>query len=174
MRRKPENPFWVFLALIFLLEAWLWDHLAPLVRAVVNIFPWKSFKAQLKRLFNRLPPWVALIVFALPLVAVAPIKFLEVWFLAHGSWIGVVVTLVLAKLIGLGVTAFIFDVTRQKLLQLAWFRRLYDYVMWLRDWAHAMADPIMHRIQTWRRVLTRQRFGRFWRRVNQMRARTTF
>ena len=50
--------------------------------------------------------------------------------------------LVFAKLLGLGVTAFVFDVTRDKLLQLAWFRRMYDWFMWLRDWAHAQTEPI--------------------------------
>jgi hypothetical protein len=29
------RPFWVLLALIFLLEAWLWDRLEPLVAGVV-------------------------------------------------------------------------------------------------------------------------------------------
>ena len=37
--------------------------------------------------------------------------------------------LALAKVVSIGVTAFIFDLTRPKLLQLAWFRRLYDRVM---------------------------------------------
>ena len=30
----------VILALLFLLEAWLWDHLEPIVARVVNFIPW--------------------------------------------------------------------------------------------------------------------------------------
>ncbi len=172
MRQKiNSNPFWVLLALIFLFEAWLWDHLEPIVAAIVNVIPWKNFKSWLKRIFDRLPPAVALIVFAIPLIAVLPLKLLEVWFFAKGSWLGVIVTLVLAKLIGLGITAFVFDVTRHKLLRLRWFRRLYDYVMSLRDWAHGLVDPIRHRMQVWLRLLTPRRSGRLWKRLASMRRR---
>jgi hypothetical protein len=47
-----------------------------------------------------------------------PVKFLEVYFIATGNWFGTIVTLVLAKLLGLGVTAFVVDATRDKLLQI--------------------------------------------------------
>ena len=47
----------------------------------------------------------------------------------------------------LGVTAFIFDVTRPKLLQLAWFRWLYEHMLvWLAK-AHALVDPIKPRMR---------------------------
>ena len=50
-----------------------------------------------------------------------PFKLLGLWMLAHGSWLGATTVLVLAKLVGTGVAAFIFDVTRPKLLQIGWF-----------------------------------------------------
>jgi len=31
MMRRLLQPFWVLLAVIFLIEAWLWDHLEPIV-----------------------------------------------------------------------------------------------------------------------------------------------
>ena len=31
MTRHILKPFWIFIALLFLLEAWLWDHIQPLV-----------------------------------------------------------------------------------------------------------------------------------------------
>ena len=47
----------------------------------------------------------------------------------------------------MGVTAFIFDVTRPKLLQLAWFRWLYEHIlMWLGR-AHTLIDPLKLRIK---------------------------
>jgi hypothetical protein len=99
------------------------------------------------------------------------VKLAGLWLLSRGYWLSAVVTFVLAKLIGLGVAAFIFDVTRHKLLQLAWFRRLYDYVMWLRDWAHGLVDPIRHRVQVWLRLLKPRRGGRLWKRLASMRRR---
>ena len=37
MRRKVFRPLWVILALLLLLEAWLWDHLEPIVARIVNL-----------------------------------------------------------------------------------------------------------------------------------------
>jgi len=172
MRKKIEtNPFWIFLALLFLLEAWLWDHLAPIVAAIVNVIPWNRLKRRLKPMFDNAPPSVALVVFLFPLSLAIPIKILEFWFIAHGWWISVLLTLVFAKVVGLGTLAFIFDLTRNKLLQIPWFKRLYDYVMWLRDWAHGLVDPLRHRIEVWLRLLKPGRGGRLWKRLVSMRRR---
>ena len=147
MRRNAFRPLWVILALLLLLEAWLWDHLEPIVARVVNFIPWGRVKIAVARWIENLPPYVALIVFIVPLLVVLPVKFLEVYFIATGNWIGAVVTLVLAKLLGLGVTAFVFDATRGKLLQIPWFQRLYDWVIWARDWAYMQTEPIRARIR---------------------------
>jgi hypothetical protein len=173
MRRKnPDtNPLWILLALLFLLEAWLWDHLAPIVASIVNIIPWKRLKSRLKPIFDRAPPALALVVFLVPLSLAIPVKFLEFWFIAQGWWMSALVTLVLAKVVGLGILAFIFDVTRHKLLQIAWFKRLYDYVMWLRDWAHGLVDPVRHRMEVWLRLLKPGRGSRLWKRLTDMRRR---
>ena len=48
--------------------------------------------------------------------------------------------------LGVGVTAFVFDVTRPKLLQMAWFEKLYEFVIGLRAKAMALVDPIKQRI----------------------------
>jgi small-conductance mechanosensitive channel len=37
MIRKVLKPVWIFLALLFLLEAWLWDLLVPPIRALIGI-----------------------------------------------------------------------------------------------------------------------------------------
>src|SRR4029077_20675141 len=113
--RRWLRPLWVFLALLFLLEAWLWDHLQPIVARVVNVVPWGKVKDGLRRLIERLPPWAVLIVFIIPFIVLLPLKFLEVWLLATRQWLAAGPVLVLAKLLGLGDTAFIFDVTREKL-----------------------------------------------------------
>ena len=51
-----------------------------------------------------------------------------------------------AKFLGVGVTAFIFDVTRTKLLEMRWFEKLYEFVMALRAKAAALVDPVKQRI----------------------------
>jgi hypothetical protein len=56
-------------------------------------------------------------------------------------------TILFAKLVGVGVTAFVFDVTRSKLLEMGWFERLYEFVLSLRAKAAALVDPIKRRIR---------------------------
>ena len=51
------------------------------------------------------------------------------------------------KAIGVGVTAFVFDVTRDKLLETHWFERLYELVLKLRAKATELVDPIKRRIR---------------------------
>ena len=46
LMRRWLRPLWIFLALLFLMEAWLWDHLAPIVARVVNLIPLARFKAS--------------------------------------------------------------------------------------------------------------------------------
>jgi hypothetical protein len=92
-----------------------------------------------------------------------PLKFLEVYFLATRNWLGAIGVILFVKLAGLGVTAFIFDVTREKLLQMAWFARLYEWVLELRDWAHAITEPVRERVRQLTWMLKPQRAGRFLR-----------
>ena len=47
---------------------------------------------------------------------------------------------------GVGVAAFVFDVTRPKLLEMAWFEKLYEFVLALRAKATALVDPVKARI----------------------------
>jgi hypothetical protein len=171
MRRHLLRPLWIVLALIFLAEAWLWDHLEPIVARVINLVPWGRFKQQLARLIQDLPPWAVLFVFIVPFILMLPLKFLEVYFLATRNWLGALLVIVFVKLVGLGVTAFIFDVTRDKLLQMAWFRRLYEWVMELRDWAHGITAPVRERVRQLVWLLKPQRAGRFLRRFMRLRRR---
>lgn len=169
--RKLSRAFWVVLALIFLLEAWLWDHLRPVVAAFVALVPWDQLKLRLAALLRNLSPNATLAIFALPAIVLLPLKVLEVWLLAHRHWLGAAIVLVVAKLVGVGVTAFIFDVTRAKVLQIAWFRRLYDYVMWLREWAHTMVDPLQQGLKQWLRVFAPEQKGRAVRFLKRLRRR---
>ena len=127
--RRLLQPLWVLLALIFLIEAWLWDHLEPIVARVVALIPLRAFKAWIAERVDTLSPALTLIVFVVPVVLLFPLKMVGVWLLAHQYWIGAMAVIVFAKLLGVGVAAFIFDVTRPKLLQMGWFRKLYEFVL---------------------------------------------
>ena len=146
--RRLFRPLLILLALVFLFEAWLWSHLAPVVAWVVAHIPLRAMKARLRALIDRLPPAATLVVFIVPVLLLLPLKFLGLWMLAHGSWLGALGVLAFAKMLSVGVTAFIFDVTQPKLMQMPWFRWLYDRVMAGLAWAHGLIDPIKRRLRT--------------------------
>jgi hypothetical protein len=173
--RRITRPLLILLALVFLLEAWLWEHLSPLVAWVVARLPLRRIKEKIAAAISNLPPAATLVVFVIPFIVLLPLKFLEFYLLAHRRWFAAIVVLIFAKLLGLGVTAFIFDLTRPKLLQLAWFRWLYEHVLAWLAWAHALVDPIKQRIRMRLRIFSPQRAGRayklFWRIRRRMRTR---
>jgi len=147
MLRRLLQPVWVLLAIIFLIEAWLWDHLEPIVARVVAAIPLARFKQWLTERVDALPPAMTLIVFAVPIIPLFPLKLMGLYLLTHEYWLSGVSTFLFAKLLGVGVTAFVFDVTRDKLLEMHWFERIYDLVLKVRAKAAELVDPVKRRIR---------------------------
>jgi hypothetical protein len=147
MMRRLLQPVWILLAVIFLIEAWLWDHLEPIVAWVVALIPLRAFKQWLADRVDTLSPAMTLIVFIVPVIPLFPLKMVGLWLLTHEYWISAILTIIFAKFLGVGVAAFIFDVTRPKLLEMEWFEKLYDFIMALRAKANALVDPIRTRIK---------------------------
>jgi hypothetical protein len=169
--RRLLRPFLILLALVFLFEAWLWRHLAPIVGWVVARIPWAAFKVNVAAAIERLPPYPTLLVFLIPVILLLPLKVIGFWMLAHGFWLGAIVVFTFAKMLSLGVTAFIFDLTRPKLLQLSWFRQFYDQmIIWLAK-AHEIADPVKERIRRLVRMFAPNRAGRTFELLSRIRRR---
>jgi len=123
-----------------------------------------------------LPPYPTLLVFFVPVICLFPLKLLGLWMLAHGLWMGALMVLALAKVVSLGVMAFIFDLTKPKLLRLPWFRWLYDHMLIWRVWAHELVEPIKQRIKRRLRMFGPRRASRtlklLWRIRRKMRTAT--
>lgn len=147
MLRRLLQPVWVLLAIIFLIEAWLWDHLEPIVARVVALIPLARVKDWLAERVDALSPAMTLIVFAVPILPLFPLKLVGLWLLTHEYWLTGVSTFLFAKMLGVGVTAFLFDVTRDKLLEMHWFERLYELVLRLRAKATEVVEPVKIRIR---------------------------
>jgi hypothetical protein len=171
--RRLLRPLWLFLAAVFLVEAWLWSHLAPAVAWIVARLRLPALKRRIAASIERLPPAATVAVFLLPMSLVLPLKLAGVWLLSRGVWLGALAVLIVAKVVSVGLTAFIFQVTRPKLLQLAWFRWIYERVMTGLAWAHRQIDPWKVRLATQVRRLRRLLGGRgrFLRRLIRLRRR---
>src|SRR5215510_3745943 len=99
--RQLMRPFWVLIALAFLLEAWLWDHLEPIAARIVALVPLRQLKRKLAEWIEHLHPVATLVVFALPGVLLFPFKLLGLYLLAQGYWFSAIALFTLAKLVGL-------------------------------------------------------------------------
>ena len=172
--RRLTRPLLIVLAIVFLFEAWLWSHLEPIVEWIVARIPLRALKARIAGIVRKLPPAATLVVFVVPIVSLFPLKLLGLWLLAHKHWVAAGLVLVFAKLVGLAVTAFVFKMTKPKLLKLAWFRWLYEHVLLWLAWAHRLVEPIKRRIRTLRHILGPKQAGRtlrlLWRIRRRMRA----
>ena len=172
--RRLTRPLLILVAIAFLIEAWLWSHLQPVVAWVVARIPFRAVKAWIAGTIRKLPPAATLVVFIVPMAMLFPFKLLGLWLLASQQWIAAAAVFLLAKLFGVAVTAFVFDLTKPKLLKMAWFRWLYAHVLAWLDWAHQLVDPIRRRIKRLVRILRSEQSGRalrlLWRIRRRMRA----
>lgn len=141
MRSRLTRFLWTLLAAIFLVEAWLWDVLGRLVAGIVAALPLAALKRALQRLIETMPATFALTLFIIPIVIILPFKLAGLALIAGGRVLSGGCVFLAAKTVGLGVTAFVFDVCHGRLMTLPWFARLYAQVIAFRDWAHAKVDP---------------------------------
>jgi hypothetical protein len=167
--RTISRVFWTFLAVLFLIEAWLWEKLEPVVAAVVRAIPLARVKAAIAAGVNKLPPFAVLFVFLIPVVVLFPFKLAAIWLLANGQIILAVGVYVLAKLVGVGVAAFLFETCKPKLIQMRWFAALYEWVRGVLAWAHRLVDPIKERIRGWMARLRGKARNTFARRFGRVR-----
>jgi hypothetical protein len=171
--RRLTHPLLVLLAIVFLIEAWLWRHLGPVVTSIVARIPLRALKAWMANTIRKLPPPAALIVFIVPVILLAPLKFIGLWLLAQKQWLAASLLLVFAKLVGVAVTAFVFEMARPKLLQMNWFRRLYERVLVALAWSHRLVAPVRRRIRRLLRMFGPRRASRtlrlLWRIRRRMR-----
>ncbi|MDC7789306.1 hypothetical protein PQJ75_22805 [Rhodoplanes sp. TEM] len=182
--RRLTRPLWILLAVVFLVEAWLWEHVRPLVARVVDWIAWPALKRRIAAAIERLPPWPTLLVFLIPAALLFPLKLAALWMFSHGYWLGGVAVFGFAKVLGVGVTAFVFDLTRPKLMQLPGFPRLYALVLRGLAWAHGLVDPYKAEVKAWLartiaplrarigrllRLLAPGRRGRFLRHLRRLR-----
>ncbi|WP_374544445.1 hypothetical protein [Rhodoblastus sp.] len=141
MDRRLKHALLTLAAIVFLIEAWLWDKSILLGRWALSLIPWTEFKGFIAGLVEKLPPYGALPLFLLPVVVVEPLKIIAVRQIAHGHWLTGLLAFVVLKFVGVGLIAFVFDLTRAKLLSIGWFARFHDWLVHWRDLAHAFIEP---------------------------------
>ena len=124
-KRILAAPLIVIAAIVILFEEWLWDDLQRLAAWIGRL----PVLRQLEGVIARLPPYAALVVFAVPGLLLLPVKLLALQFIAHGHALMGVAVIITAKLVGTALVARIFTLTHASLMRIAWFARLYGWFM---------------------------------------------
>lgn len=130
-RLAIRRTFEALLALIILFEEWGWRPLAALVARLARWSPWAVVESKIAAL----PPYGALAVFVLPSALLFPLKLLSFWLIAHGQALAAGALFLAAKVVGTGLVARIFQLTRPTLMQLRWFAWVYERVI---PWKEAL------------------------------------
>jgi hypothetical protein len=136
LKRLLLVPLSWFAAIVFLIEEAIWDWTARLMARLGAV---RLVHAIEKRIAALLPRW-ALITFLLPSLILIPAKLIGLHAITGGHVFLGSFVFILAKLLGMALFSRIFNLTRPALMQLAWFARLYAFVMYYRDRIHAYLD----------------------------------
>jgi hypothetical protein len=138
----------VVLVLLVLLEEWGWQPLAELLGRFARWRPWARLEAKIAGL----PPYAALVVFALPSLLLLPLKFLALFLIANGRLVLAGLLFAAAKVGATALVARLFMLTRPALMQIGWFAQVYNRFM---SWKEAM-EAYVRSSYVWR-------VGRIWK-----------
>lgn len=127
-----------------LLLAFLWVVLEETIwgwaRAIGDLLARLPFFAALERLILRLDARVVLLFFAVPLVALIPVKLGAVWLIGTGHPLAGIALLLAAKSVGTAFSARLYVAAEPKLMEIPLFVRLRVFVLGLLARAHAYLD----------------------------------
>jgi hypothetical protein len=145
----------IVLALLILLEEWGWRPLGDLLGRLARWQPW----ARIESAIARLPPYAALVAFALPTLLLLPLKFLALFLIAKGQLVLAALLFAAAKVVATALVARLFVLTQPALMQIGWFAWCYDRFM---PWKEALAAYVRSS-WVWRTArLWKERGKRVW------------
>lgn len=143
------------MAMLFLAVASVWDGLAAIGRTLAGFVPWERFKRAFALLIDRLPAPLVLLIFLVPFLIVEPLLVVATVAIAMGYVVSGAIAWIVLKLLAVSLLPAIFDLTRHKLMTMAWFARAYEKVEAFHHYADRIVAPykeaaaaLLHR---WRR-----------------------
>lgn len=120
------------LAILLIIEEWLWDGLNTLSHLLIKWARLESFE----RWLSQRTPQQALVAFSIPLMIVMPLNIIAISLLANGMLIQGLMMEVFVKLLATLLVARVFALTKPQLLSFSFLRGIYlTITQWLK-WAH--------------------------------------
>ena len=147
LRRILEAFITIPVALWIFLEEWLWDAMLVFMAWLAQLPPVRWLESQIAKL----PPYAALVAFLIPAAILLPFKLAAFWLIAHGQSLLGAIVFIIAKIIGTAFLSRIFSLTKNALMTIKWFARIYFAITaWkVRLYAYVRSLPAYQRIRTW-------------------------
>jgi hypothetical protein len=120
------------LAIIFIIEEWLWDALS----ALGHFLAYHLGLARFELWLAQTSPYQALIAISIPVLLVTPINIAAFWLLANGLILQGIGLEIVAKLLGTLFVARFFTLTKQQLLTFRLIAWVYNIITYWLHWAH--------------------------------------
>jgi hypothetical protein len=133
MQAAMRHAIGVLVAVVIVFEEWGWRPLAAALGQLARFRPIAMLEGQIVLL----PPWASLCIFVAPTLLFLPLKLLAVWLVAGGHVMLATGLFAFAKVVGTALFARIFQLTQPRLMELAWFARLYN---WFLPWKEHLVE----------------------------------
>ncbi len=130
----------------YLFETWVWRHCVDIGRKLIAAIPWVAFKARVMAGLDALPAPFSLLIFLIPVAIIEPLKAVCVGFIVKGHFALGILGFIALKFFGFGLIAIVFDLTRHRLLTMAWFVRIYERFLAFEAFAHRLIAPYKARV----------------------------
>lgn len=131
-----------FLAIILIIEEWLWDLLTVFGR---SLFRWLNLE-QFERWLSQTTPNMALVALGIPVLIVTLFNLIAFGLLTKGLILQGILTEVLAKLLGTLFVARVFALTKKQLLTFSFLKAAYTTIIYWLQWAHEkLIDTTVYR-----------------------------
>ena len=158
LRRIGRALLAVPVALWIFVEEWLWERMLALASTLARLPPIHWVETRIAKL----PAYLALIAFVIPVAILLPFKLAAFWLIAHGKGLLGTIVFIAAKIVGTAFLARIFTLTKPALMTIGWFARSYTAItLWkLRLYEYVNALPVYQAIR--QRVTTLRRQVKSW------------
>jgi hypothetical protein len=179
IKRFLTPPLMLLAALMMFTEEVIWEFLKRMMAALGRLPLIRTLEAKIAVL----PPYGAAAVFLVPGCLLLPVKISALWLIANGHAVLGACVIVAAKLLGTALVARIFTLTREQLMTLGWFAKIYNTIMrWravLYGWVIASGawhrvEAIRARVRLWCSRWKPGRIGARLRAIQRLRRRAAF
>src|SRR5215467_15374907 len=132
MKRIAQGATYALAIIYFLVDAIFAGLTRPISRWLARHFEMRRLRDWIKSL----PPYPSLALFSVPVIVLEPIKPIAAYLAATGQFLSGAVTFIIGELVKLVLVERLFSLTREKLMRIPAFARLYQWysqsIAWLK------------------------------------------